>query len=276
MRWPEIGSWAHGLPAAIEGIRERWQLETGPAFEPGGATAWVAPARTAAGDDVVLKVGFRHPEAEHEAAGLRCWDGRGAVRLLRHETDGSTAYLLLERCVPGSALGDREEPEQDEVIAALLRRAWSARPEPGVFRPLSSMAALLAAEVEASLVSGAAGDDPGLAREALSFLRECPGPSNDDVLLVGDLHAENVLSAEREPWLLVDPKPYVGDPAYDVTQHLLNSDDRLVTDPLGLVARMAALADVDPAAVRRWTFARLLTDDFRGEPVAAAARALAD
>ncbi|MHB1836702.1 MAG: aminoglycoside phosphotransferase family protein [Solirubrobacteraceae bacterium] len=30
-----------------------------------------------------------------------------------------------------------------------------------------------------------------------------------------DLHAENVLCSQREPWLVIDPKPYVGDPAYE-------------------------------------------------------------
>ena len=31
-----------------------------------------------------------------------------------------------------------------------------------------------------------------------------------------DLHFENVLAAEREPWLAIDPKPLLGDPAFDV------------------------------------------------------------
>jgi streptomycin 6-kinase len=42
------------------------------------------------------------------------------------------------------------------------------------------------------------------------------------VLLCTDLHAENVLAAEREPWLAIDPKPCIGDPAFDAIQHMLN------------------------------------------------------
>ncbi len=71
-----------------------------------------------------------------------------------------------------------------------------------------------------------------------------------------DLHAGNVLAAEREPWLVIDPKPFLGDPAFDVVQHMLNCDERLAIDPLGLVTRMAALLDVDPERVRLWLFAR--------------------
>jgi streptomycin 6-kinase len=76
------------------------------------------------------------------------------------------------------------------------------------------------------------------------------------VLLCTDLHAGNVLAAEREPWLVIDPKPCVGDPAFDAVQHMLNCDERLVTDPVGLSQRMADLLEVDPDRVRLWLFAR--------------------
>ena len=71
-----------------------------------------------------------------------------------------------------------------------------------------------------------------------------------------DLHAENILTAERAPWLVIDPKPYVGDPAYDVLQHMLNCEDRLAADPAGLADRMARLAGLDAGRVRQWLFAR--------------------
>jgi streptomycin 6-kinase len=76
------------------------------------------------------------------------------------------------------------------------------------------------------------------------------------VLLCTDLHADNVVSAQREPWLVIDPHPHVGDPTYDLLQHLLNCRDRLMADPRWLVDRMAGLLDVDPARARRWLYAR--------------------
>jgi streptomycin 6-kinase len=76
------------------------------------------------------------------------------------------------------------------------------------------------------------------------------------VLLATDAHAGNVLAAQRGPWLLIDPKPYVGDPAYDAVQHLLNCAERLHADPSGLAERMAGLLEVDPVRLRRWLFAR--------------------
>jgi streptomycin 6-kinase len=76
-------------------------------------------------------------------------------------------------------------------------------------------------------------------------------------VLVTDLHAGNVLRARREPWLAIDPKPFVGDPAYDATQHLLNCEARLRSDPHGTIKRFADLLGVDHERVRLWLFARV-------------------
>jgi streptomycin 6-kinase len=87
-------------------------------------------------------------------------------------------------------------------------------------------------------------------------------PSTDDVLLLTDLHAGNVLRAQREPWLAIDPKPFIGDRAYDATQHLLNCVERLRTDPPGMIRRMSDLLEVDHDRLRLWTFARLAAAPF--------------
>ena len=71
-----------------------------------------------------------------------------------------------------------------------------------------------------------------------------------------DLHAGNVLRARREPWLVIDPKPFVGDPAYDATQHLRNCDLRLRSDPDGTIRQFADLLGVDRERIRLWMFAR--------------------
>lgn len=84
-------------------------------------------------------------------------------------------------------------------------------------------------------------------------------PSPEDVLPATDLHAGNVLAAEREPWPVIDPKPFVGDPAYDATQHLLRCRSRLVADPKGMVGRMSGLL-ADPERVRLWLFARVASE----------------
>jgi streptomycin 6-kinase len=253
--------WLDRLPALVAGLVEHWSLDLDDPYEPGGTASWVAPARTAAGHEVVLKVEWRHYEADHEAAGLELWDGDGAVRLLAvHGTDDTYAYLL-ERCVPGTSLRDAlPEPEQDVVLAGLLRRLWVEPPPGHPFRPLQSMCDAWADEFEARAAEGAHRLDPGLERAGVQLWRALPGEVDDTVLLPTDLHPMNVLAAEREPWLVIDPKPYVGDRHYDPLQHMFNCEARLVADPVGLARRMSNLLDLDAERLLRWLFARSVVE----------------
>lgn len=160
--------------------------------------------------------------------------------------------MLLERCQPGLALRTLPEPEQDVVIAGLLRRLWQKRDVPRLFRPLS---ALTAAWSDQTLADAARWPDAGLVRQGLDLFRELPRSAPTTVLLATDLHAGNVLRAQREPWLVIDPKPFRGDPAYDATQHLFNCE-RLRSKPQHTVERFADLLGLDHERVRLWVFAR--------------------
>lgn len=249
--------WLAGLPREIEDIAARWSLTLDDPYEPGGVTAWVAPATSAELGDVVLKIGSRHMEGADEAAGLREWNGDGAVRVFVDESlSPTTTAMLLERCVPGTALSECPEDEQDVIIARLLRRLWRAPSDPRSFRPLQEMCDYWADCFERKLTEGRGdGIDPDLAREGVALFRSLPASASDERLLCTDLHAENVLASGREPWLVIDPKPFVGDPTYDALQHHLNCKDRLVSDPVALATRMAGLLGLDVERLLAWLFA---------------------
>lgn len=168
--------------------------------------------------------------------------------------------MLIERCEPGTVLRTLPEPDQDVVIAGLLRRIWRTPTEPLPFRPLSEMTAYWGTETIRYIDQWF---DPGLVREGLRLFKELPQSAPSAVLLATDLHAGNVLRAEREPWLVIDPKPFVGDPAYDATQHLLNCLERLAADPSGVIDRFADLLGVESDRVRLWTFARAAAEPRR-------------
>ncbi|ABG94337.1 possible streptomycin 6-kinase, N-terminal [Rhodococcus jostii RHA1] len=95
-------TWLADLPAVVEAVSREWSLDVGRPFQPGGVTSWTAPARTATGERVVLKIGWRHDEALHEADGLAAWNGKGALRLLDHRVLDHTTALLLEASEPGT------------------------------------------------------------------------------------------------------------------------------------------------------------------------------
>jgi len=252
--------WLATLPRTVADLAARWSLTIGVPFEPGGTTAWVAPVTNASGTELVLKVCWRHTEAEHEADGLHVWDGDGAVRVYESTDVDDGIALLLERCVPGTTLSGRPELEQDVVVAGLLRRLWSHAPPEGRFRPLAQMCEQWADDYDKKSPERRAVLDPGLAREGMALWRALPANAERSALLCTDLHAQNVLAAEREPWLVIDPKPYVGDPTYDVLQHLYNCEKRLTADPDALVERMARLLDLDRERLRLWLFARCVQE----------------
>src|ERR1700693_5622690 len=115
---PERAGWLSRLPDALRNLERRWSLSLGAPFDHEDVScAWVAPVALADGTDAVLKLGMPHMESEHEAHGLRAWDGDPTVRLI--EADDELGAMLLERCQPGTALRAMPEPEQDVVIAGL-------------------------------------------------------------------------------------------------------------------------------------------------------------
>jgi streptomycin 6-kinase len=258
---PELRDWVANLPEIVTGLAQRWSLSVGEPFQPGGRNSWVAPARGPQARDLVLKVGWRHYEAMHEADGLRVWGGKGAVLVYEADTFDRTSALLLERCRPGTALSDvASEPEQDLVLAGLLPRLWQQPPPGHPFRPLELMCAQWADEFEQDHVVAAQTIDPGLARVGIELFRALPATAERSVLLCTDLHAENVLTSGREPWLVIDPKPYVGDPTYDPLQHMLCCEARLFTDPRGLARRLADLLELDADRLTLWLFARCVQE----------------
>jgi streptomycin 6-kinase len=253
-------AWLAALPGEIEAIAAGWAVTLGEPYEPGGQTAWVAPAHSTTYGDVVLKVGWRHMEAEDEAAGLREWNGEGAVRVFADGRHGQTTALLLERCLPGRTLADRPEDEQDTVISTLLRRLWREPADRAAFRPLQVMCEYWADSFERKLARGVVAVEPEIAREGAQLFRSLPESAAVNLLLCTDLHAENVLASEREDWLVIDPKPFYGDPTYDALQHLLNCEDRLLADPVALATRVARLLGLDPERLLLWLYARCIVD----------------
>jgi len=186
--------WLRNLPEVVAVVERIWSVRVGEPFQPGGQTAWVAPA-SGTDHDLVVKIAWRHPEAAHEADGLRIWGGNGAVRLHAvEEIDGTTLALLLERCRPGTTLETLPEPEQDLIIAGLLHRLWRQPPADGPFRPLQSMCDLWAAQFEENAARTALLDSD-LARAGIALFRELPSSATDETLLCTDLHAGNVLAA---------------------------------------------------------------------------------
>lgn len=271
---PAGAAWLDRLPRTIRDLESRWSLTVGDPFDHEDLTGgWVAPVTLPDGSAAVLKLGNPHMEGEHEIHGLRFWDGDPTVRLFA--ADEESGAMLLERCQPGTALRSRAEAEQDLVIADLLKHLWRPPAAPHPFRPLSFMTKYWG---ELTLAHAERWPDAGLVREGLHLFSELSNTAQSKVLLATDLHAGNVLCAERMAWLVIDPKPFVGDPAYDSTQHLFNCTERLRADPDRMFRRMEDLLGLDYERIRLWTFARAAAeprDNWNDEELLEIARATA-
>lgn len=141
---PERQAWLEQLLIVIEQLKVTWSLVLGAPYDNNeGSCAWVAPALCSDGTRAVLKLGMPHMEGTHEIAALRFWNGAPTVRLLAAHDELNA--MLLERCEPGTWLRQLPEPDQDVVVAGLLRRLWLAPAAPHPFRALATMTAHWAA-----------------------------------------------------------------------------------------------------------------------------------
>ncbi|CAM5340632.1 aminoglycoside phosphotransferase family protein [Streptomyces narbonensis] len=242
-----------GLPARAEEFLGRWGLKvTGPSMY--GVASLVLPVeRVADGARAVLKMQILDDETEGEPVGLRVWDGAGAVRLLDHDAGTGTMLLeWLDAARPLSSVADTREALR--IVAELLARLV-AHPAPAGLRTLGDIAAGMLRDVpEAAARLGAA--DAAVLRDCAAAVRDVAGEPGDR-LLHWDLHLDNVLAAEREPWLSIDPKPLAGDPGFDLLPALT---DRFDPDPDELLWRFDLLAEVvgDRRRAAAWTLGRVL------------------
>jgi streptomycin 6-kinase len=250
-------AWLAGLPRLVDELRESWSLrEIGPAFE-GGCVAFVAPAVQADGSRVVLKVSFLDEETEHEGDALALWNGAGAVRLL--DADAQRGALLLERLEPGISLdahGDRDAAIG--IACSLLRRLWVPAPAGHGFQRLTELAQRWADTFFGTYRNAGSPLAEPLLRRAIEVCQHLASAAETGTMANRDFHLGNILAAQREPWLVIDPKPLVGDPAFDAG-HLIRSllPRRIVKTELSrLVVSVARRLDLSPEQIREWVYVR--------------------
>jgi len=246
--------WLGQLPATADRLAERWSLapDGAPRY---GYVATVWPVRRDDGTPAVLKVTWPGPDQAPEGAVLRAWAGDGAVRLLEHAPD--EWGLLLERAHDVNLTG---EPLAAAVttIGRLLARLHTA-PVPAELPRLATTAARWTEELPTGW--SRLGWERRLLDQALDTCHALSGDVPDQVLHV-DLHFENVLAADREPWLAIDPKGLAGDPAFESPAVLWNRVEEYA-GPADVRRRLQLWCDaagVDRERARRWAVVRTLED----------------
>jgi streptomycin 6-kinase len=266
---PGGAAWLEQLPQVVAAAVEQWSLQLGEPF-PDAHISFVAPAVHADGTDAVLKVNFPDEESRHEADALAHWQGEGAVRLLEH--DRTRHALLVERCRPGTQLWAVEDDEAaTQVAAGALRRIWRPPPQAHDFRALASEAERWAVELTTTWRRLGKPFEKTLLDEAVAACRELGSAQGEAVVLHQDFHGGNVLQAEREPWLAIDPKPLVGEREFDAASYLRDRRELLVKPGAGrLVSRRLDIFEtelgLDRERMRRWGIAHALAWGVSADP----------
>nr|WP_232327894.1 aminoglycoside phosphotransferase family protein [Kibdelosporangium sp. MJ126-NF4]CEL14741.1 Streptomycin 6-kinase (Streptidine kinase) (Streptomycin 6-phosphotransferase) (APH(6)) [Kibdelosporangium sp. MJ126-NF4]CTQ96629.1 Streptomycin 6-kinase (EC 2.7.1.72) (Streptidine kinase) (Streptomycin 6-phosphotransferase) (APH(6)) [Kibdelosporangium sp. MJ126-NF4] len=252
--------WLAGLPGLAESKLDQWQLTVdGESMH--GAVSLVLPVIRADGGKAALKLQPVDDETESEPIALRIWDGDGIVRLLEHDPDNGAMLLeRLDETRPLSKMPD--DLAATEIIAELAARLTKV-PGPENMRHLKDIAAEMVADAPDAAAELSDPDERRMLKDWTAMVTEVldePG----DRLLHWDLHYDNVLATDREPWLAIDPKPLVGDPGFDIMPVLKNRwDDLVATGDLHKAIRrrfdvMAEALGVDRQRAVAWTVARAL------------------
>lgn len=220
---------------AVDDLLERWRLALGKEYPP-GAAGRAFRVTCADGTAAVLKVGHPHRESLQEADALARWDGDGAVRLL--ERDDERNAMLLELCEPGTPLSRLPCEQAMDVIVDLLPRLWVG----------ADGFHTLADEVEQW------SDGGDLHGEQLAIARELAATQGALVLCNQDLHGDNVLAAQREPWLMIDPKPLAAEREFQAAPIVRSGElGHTRRQALYRLDRLCADLGLDRERARLWT-----------------------
>jgi streptomycin 6-kinase len=258
--------WLARLPAIVDACARQWSLIPGEPFAYAFASL-AMPATRDDGSSVVLKVQFPDRESEHEAAALALIGGDGAVRLLGY--DQGRRALLLERAQPGTSIKDLPLDTALDVFVDLLPRLW--KPAGSPFRSLADEAAWWAGSLEDEFERAGRPFERALLDAALEAIQKL-GPSQGDQVLVNqDMHADNVIRAEREPWLLIDPKPLAGEREFGIAatvrgRELGHSRDAVIHR----LNRLSSELHLDRERAHGWALAQTVAwafDDEEADPI---------
>lgn len=253
-------AWLEGLPGLADDAMAKWDLKlSGPTMH--GAVGVAIPVRRADETAAVLKISFPHPGNIAEPKALAAWVGRGAVRLL--ERDDQAFAMLLEKASRYS-LHDLPDVVDQVVVAGRLNRRLAV-PAPEGVPALTAVAHGWAMEIASRHQRLKRPMADRLVGRAMDTCRDLAA-DQPNLLVHGDLNFSNVLKGGREPWVVIDPKGWAGDPAYDAVNllrdrwHAMAKQSDLLETLSYRLAAFADAAELDRDRVVRWVQACAVKD----------------
>lgn len=249
--------WLDTIPDLLQACLERWDMTLDGPPMTGGNVSFIQPVLRD-GESYILKIQWPHPECEHEAAALEAWRGIGAVKLIEH--DPVTHALLIERCKPGHYLA-HGKCDTIAVFVGMLPRLWVTTRYP--FNSLEDEATRWLKELREARKDHHHDYELDLIDQAIELGEALPSTQGENVLLHQDLHGYNVLSSRREPWLVIDPKPLVGEREFSLAPVIRSFEyGHSVEDVKMRLDMLSQTLHLDRERVRRWTILQTMAWSF--------------
>jgi len=259
----EARTWLQDLPSHVAACVKHWSLELNEPYCDSHVSI-VFPVNINHRSPAVLKIQFPHPESVHEADALRCWNGNGAVRLLDENVEHHA--LLIERCEPGDHLSTIAPEAALDVFAELLPRLWVDAGEP--FVSAGDEAARWAKELPSTWDHAGQPFELDLLDAAIQAIETLVATTGRQVLVHQDLHGDNVLRAAREPWLVIDPKPLVGEREFSLAPIIRSYEFGHSREcVLQRLDTLTSALRLDRERARFWAMAQTLAWAFEGDRV---------
>ena len=228
--------WLAELPRTVEAMLDKWELNIERVF-PNLSYNFVASCAGKTGEKLVLKIGVPEKDSSlnDEKRALEAFDGNGAIKVLRF--DRRRCAMLLERAVEGRTLHEvcgEDYRRAVEIAVEVMQKLPRQPPNKSDFINLENW-------IDGLTRAGKVGFESEKVGRAQKFFGGLNEPLEKKILLHGDIHFDNILSARREPFLLIDPKGVVGEIGYEIAVFL--------NDLAGWTAHLTDQKEVLTAAV---------------------------
>jgi streptomycin 6-kinase len=255
--------WLDQLPGVIAELSERWRLQLGAPYA-GGTSGYVAAATDSGGRACVLKVAMPLDMDEHDTflRSVRAHElaaGQGCAELLRH--DASVPAMLMERLGPNLDELGLTVPSILDAITSTLRTFWRPVSVDDGLRSGADQADWLARYISDTWEDLGRPCDRAVIERALVLCERRAAAFDPDhaVLVHGDAHGWNTLSAGAGTYKFVDAEGLCSEPEHDLAIAMREYNDPLLLGdtPRLVRARAQFLADrcaVDAQVVWEWGY----------------------
>lgn len=258
LRGEEGEQWAKAIPQIITQFEQTWNITVGEPFSL--SYNYAAPVKRADGRDAVIKIGFPgDSEFLSEITALQEFGGKGCVRLLAH--DKKNAVILLERVLPGKPLHGETIEHQAKIASSVLKRLWKKAPQNDELIRLEKW--FLGFERHRKKYGDSVNPIPQeLFVKAEELFEKLLNSTHESMLIHGDFNHNNILSSNREGWLVIDPKGVIGDPLYDTSVFLYNylpdiADTFVIKQTVEKrIAILSHELEADPQRIKDWGIAQ--------------------